>query len=176
MVIQTGARGPAPKDPEQLSHRSKTAADKAHLKVITSEPCPPPELPECMPGGDWDEDNEEFRKCEWPKETLYWWKCWIEDPMTADYRNSDWLDLLDCALIHGRLWSGDTKAAGELRLRLARHGATRSDRAGLRITLATADITEKKANETAPTSGRSAFQRRGGLKAVPAIKDDPAPF
>lgn len=155
-----GLRGPARKDPEQLSHRSKTAADKAHLKVVTSEPASAPPLPAYMPGG-----------YDWPTETREWWQSWTQDPLTNDYRNSDWLDLLDCAVIHGRLWGEDPKmsqaAAAELRLRMARHGATRADRASLRITFATAEMAERRANSEPKTPGKSAYDRRGGLHSVP---------
>jgi len=172
-----GARGPAPKSPEQLAARSKTAADKAHIRIVTSEVVPAPDLPAFMPGGKIDEDTGEIGRTEWPEQTLTWWKCWTEDPLTDDYRNSDWLDLLDCALIHGRLWNGDDKAAGELRLRMSRHGATKDDRARLRITYATADLTEKRAGTPASAPSRpSAKERRGGLRSVPQTADDLAPF
>jgi len=95
----------------------------------------------------------------------------VHDPLTEDYRQSDWLDLIDCALIHGRLWTGDDKAASELRLRMDKHGATKEARAKLRITFSTADTADIKLKEAkarvpqadAPT----AKERRGGLHAVP---------
>lgn len=159
-----GARGPAPKPPDQQANKSRAAADKARMKVVTSAPAEAPELPEFMPGG-----------ADWPSETVAWWNSWTHNPLTEDYRDSDWLDLLDCALVHGRLWNGDDKAASELRHRMARHGATREDRARLRITFATANITEvREKQEVQKVEKRaSAKERYGGLKAVPT---DPAPF
>jgi hypothetical protein len=53
-------------------------------------------------------------------------------------------DLLDTAVIHGLFWRGDVKLAGELRLRIAKHGATQEDRARLRITFAAADVADEK--------------------------------
>lgn len=52
---------------------------------------------------------------------------------------TDWSFLLDTALIHARFWSGDPSVAGELRLRVAKFGATLEDRARLRIMFADAD-------------------------------------
>lgn len=155
-------RGPAPKPPDQHANPGTAAAERARLRIVKSAVVPAPELPDLMPGG-----------TSWPPETLHWWDCWVQDPLTDDYRQSDWLDLLDCALIHGRLWNGDDKAATELRLRMSKHGATKEDRAKLRITFSTADVVDVKAEEAkarkvvpkpdAPT----ARERRGGLTAVP---------
>jgi len=123
------------------------------MRVVTSETAEAPPLPEFMPDGD-----------DWPDMTRRWWHSWTHDPLTEDYRNSDWLDLLDCATIHGRLWRGEYKAAGELRLRMARHGATREDRARLRIVFATADQAEMKSNTPPPKTNGNARERRGGLR------------
>ncbi len=158
-----GIRGPAPKPADQHAKPGTAAAERARMRIVKSEPVPPPSLPEYMPGG-----------AEWPAETVYWWDCWTKDPLTEDYRQSDWLDLLDCVLIHGRLWAGDDKAASELRLRMAKHGATKEDRAKLRITFSTADITDERAKE-AKTKGNvlpkapTARERRGGLTSVPTF-------
>lgn len=173
-----GIRGPAPKNAESQATKSKQAAEKAKVRVVRSDPVPPPELPEFMPVHDplWgkysklDEllDPTAPEWLEWPEQTRYWWECWTNDPLTADYRHSDWLDLLDCATIHGRLWSGEREAAAELRLRMAKHGATREDRAKMRIVFATADITEAKADRTLPPSARegTSYERRGALRSV----------
>lgn len=153
--------GAAPKDPSQMANASRARAEKGKIRTVTDEPCEAPTFPEFMPDG-----------TEWPDHTLDWWDSWSTNPLTADYRMSDWLDLIDCAAIHGRMWQGDYKAAAELRLRMARHGATREDRARLRIVFATADETERKAKAGAAglpataTSEESARQRRGALKAL----------
>lgn len=153
--------GAAPKDPSQMANASRAKAEKGRIRSVESEPCDAPELPDFMPDGS-----------EWPDHTIFWWDSWVEDPLTSDYRMSDWLDLLDCASIHGRLWQGDYKAAAELRLRMARHGATREDRARLRIVFATADETERKAKAGAAglpktaTEDDSARARRGALKVA----------
>lgn len=175
-----GLRGPAPKNPESQANKSRAAAEKAKLRVVKSDPVEPPSLPRHMPVR-----NPEYGKMddegilidpgapewlEWPEQTRYWWDCWINDPLTDDYRHSDWLDLLDCATVHGRLWSGEGGAAAELRLRMCKHGATREDRAKLRIVFATADMTEARADKFLPPA-RSARERRGGLHPVADTKE-----
>ncbi|WKW84792.1 terminase small subunit [Gordonia phage Jamzy] len=148
-------RGAAPKDPSAMANASRAKAEKAKIRTVESEPCDAPELPDLMPDGTL-----------WPEHTKLWWEHWTADPLTADYRMGDWLDLLDCAAIHGRLWQGDFKAASELRLRMARHGATREDRARLRIVFAQADQADTKASQAKARGSQSARERRAGMKAV----------
>ena len=145
-------RGPRPKDHSEHANPARARREAARMRVVVDETAPPPKLPRLMPDGD-----------TWPAQTLKWWRVWINSPLTADYRESDWLDLLDCAVVHGRLWRGEMKAASELRLRMARHGATREDRARLRITFATAEQAEKKVQ---PKAGPSSRDRRRGLRVV----------
>lgn len=153
--------GAAPKSPDQMTNSTRAKAEKARIRSVESEPCEAPELPEFTPRGE-----------EWPEHTKVWWEHWIEDPLTNDYRMADWLDLIDCAAIHARLWSGDYKAAAELRLRMARHGATREDRARLRIVFTTADEMERKAAQRASGAPEGASReqparkRRGGFTAI----------
>lgn len=154
-------RGAAPKAAGQQANSAAAKREKNKIRTVTDEPCEAPDFPEFMPDGS-----------EWPDHTIFWWDSWSQNPLTSDYRMSDWLDLLDCASIHGRLWQGDYKAAAELRLRMARHGATREDRARLRIVFATADETERKAKAGAAGLGKnattddSARARRGALKVA----------
>ncbi|QOP64440.1 terminase small subunit [Gordonia phage Orla] len=148
-------RGAAPKDPSQMANASRAKRDKARIRTVDSEPCDAPDLPELMPDGS-----------EWPEHTLFWWEHWSNDPLTDDYRMGDWLDLIDCAGIHGRLWHGDFKAASELRLRMARHGATREDRARLRIVFGAADEADAKASKRKASGAQSARERRAGMQAV----------
>lgn len=166
--------GSAPKDPDQMANKSRAAAAKNQMRIVAAETTSAPELPEYMPvknpdygrrdddGNLIDPDAQRFY--EWPDMTRRWWHSWTHNPLTEDYRDSDWLDLLDCAVIHGRLWNGEYKAASELRLRMARHGATREDRARLRIVFATADQAEMKTNTGPKVTGESSRERRGGLR------------
>lgn len=144
-------RGPAPKDPRK---RARTNSDQVPLRVIAAEPVTQPELPEVMPDGN-----------PWPGRTMAWWKMWAESPLSAEFTSTDWSELMDTAVLHGAYWSGETRHAGELRLRVAKFGATPEDRARLRITFAAADDAEEK--RPARTSSRA---RRGGLTALPDAK------
>ena len=154
MAARRGGAGP--KDPDQVSNATRSRDRTNAMRVVQSKTAPAPELPDYMHNGD-----------DWPEQTLKWWEVWSNSPLTEDYRAEDWQDLIDCAAIHGRFWSGEMKAASELRLRMARHGATREDRARLRIVFATAEQIEKKTG-TVNTMGTNvpARGRRRGLSAA----------
>ena len=141
-------RGPAPKDPAKRARRN---ADPVAARVIEVSPDAQPELPELMPSGE-----------PWPSQTRGWWAMWAESPLSDEFTANDWSELLDSAVLHGAYWSGDVKVAAELRLRVAKFGATPEDRARLRITFAQAD----EADERRATPASSARARRGPLKAV----------
>ena len=87
---------------------------------------------------------------------------WGESPLSAEFTETDWSELMDTAAIHGHFWKGDVKVAAELRLRVAKHGATQEDRARLRIQFATAE----KADEKRSGVHGSARERRGPFRAV----------
>lgn len=130
-------RGPAPKDP---SRRARRNADPVALRVIEAEPVAQPELPTIQV-----EVEGELREFHWPTQTREWWQMWAESPLSAEFTATDWSELRDTALLHARFWRGDVRLAGELRLRVAKFGATPEDRARLRITFATADQAEDRA-------------------------------
>jgi hypothetical protein len=139
-------RGPAPKPPEKRARRNAAPAQT----VLTFEPAEQPQLPE---GG------------HWPNQTREWWQKWREAPQAELFSATDWQFLLDTALLHAAVWGeGDLDKLGELRLRVAKFGATLEDRARLRITFATAD--EKDAAR--PTPAKPAAERWGDLRALPA--------
>lgn len=141
-------RGPAPKDPRRRQRRN---ADTVALRVIEASPDAQPELPALMPNGE-----------EWPDRTMAWWSMWCESPLSPDFTANDWSELLDAAVLHGLVWSGEAKYLTELRLRVAKFGATPDDRARLRITFAQADEAETKRAPEAP----AARSRRGPLTAI----------
>lgn len=87
---------------------------------------------------------------------------WGESPLSAEFTQTDWSELLDTAVLHAQFWRGRLALASELRLRVAKFGATPEDRARLRITFATADQAEAKTPAPAPSS-RSTL---GPLRAV----------
>ena len=81
---------------------------------------------------------------------------------------SDWDFLLDTALMHHAMWSkSQWTLAAEVRLRVAKFGATPEDRARLRMQFADAD--EKDARRTTASSSR---ERRGTLHALPTASAD----
>lgn len=69
----------------------------------------------------------------WPAQTLKWWDTWRRSPQAVPMTDTDWDFLLDTALLHAAYWQGDMKVAPELRLRVAKFGATVEDRQRLRL-------------------------------------------
>lgn len=90
-----------------------------------------------------------------------------ESPLAAEYTETDWAFLMDTAYLHAQYWKGDIKVAAELRLRVAKFGATPEDRARLRIQFAVADNldADTAGDEASPVSSRSR-RRKTVLKAV----------
>ena len=157
MVVVAGV-GPAPKDPARRARRN---ADPVPLRVIESRPVEQPRLPDFQVVG--DDGLEEFQ---WPDATRTWWRMWAESPLSDDFTETDWSFLLDTAVLHARFWLGDVKAAGELRLRVAKFGATPEDRARLRIQFATADDVEEKTHSRSSVSSARARSKGKSLRAV----------
>jgi hypothetical protein len=115
-------RGPAPKDPEKRRRRN---ADPVPATVVAADgEARGPDLPDGV---------------DWPAQTLVWWETWRRSPQAQAFTETDWSFLLDTALLHSRLWSGEASAAPELRLRVAKFGATPEDRARLRMSIGEPD-------------------------------------
>lgn len=140
-------RGPAPKDP---SKRARRNADPVPLRVIVAEPVPQPELPAGR---------------SWPDATRDWWGMWGASPLSAEFTASDWSFLLDTAVLHAEFWSGKMSVAAELRLRVAKFGATPEDRARLRIQFAQADEADERRGTRKAASARERYR---GLKLAGA--------
>lgn len=152
----------AGKGPRPKGNAVRRNSDPVGLRVYTAERVEQPDLPEFDVSIKIDDVmvSQEFV---WPDATRRWWQTWGDEPMAEDFTATDWDFLLDTALLHARVWGeGDLKLLPELRLRVAKMGATGEDRARLRITYAAADEAEKK-NQS---PGGSARDRRGPLKAV----------
>ena len=105
------------------------------MRVIEVDPVKQPKLPSVTI------DGERFK---WPARTKDWWRMWAESPLSTEFTENDWSELLDTALLHAQFWSGRMSVAAELRLRVAKFGATPEDRARLRIQFAAADEAEEK--------------------------------
>lgn len=147
-------RGPAPKDPDRRARGARS--NPVVLKVITAEPVAQPDLPDV-----WIEKDGELVEFRWPARTADWWAMWRDSPLSTEFTATDWSELMDTALLHARYWrSGSTSIAAELRLRVAKFGATPEDRARLRIAFAQADNAE-----AVPPTSAGARQRYGGLGA-----------
>lgn len=146
-------RGPAPKDPSRRARRNAGP----EMRVIEAEPVVQPPLPDFHV-----EVDGELVEFVWPARTQEWWRMWGESPLSAEFTQTDWSELLDTAVLHAQFWRGRLSLASELRLRVAKFGATPEDRARLRITFATADQAEAKTPAPAPSS-RSTL---GPLRAV----------
>lgn len=147
--------GPPPKT---ASNRARRNSDPVPLKVVEASPVAQPPLPDfdVQVAVDGEIISQQF---EWPARTREWWRMWAESPLSADFTETDWDFLIDTARIHASYWSGDLKVANELRLRVAKFGATPEDRARLRITFAQADEADPS-NSTRQSSRERARGRR----------------
>lgn len=135
-------RGPAPKDPSQRRRRNADPVPKTTLPAGDSDELHGPDLPTGI---------------EWPQPTRQWWETWRRSPQAASFTSTDWDFLSDTALLHARFWEGDSKAAAELRLRVAKFGATPEDRARLRMQIE--DPPEKSEGERKPQGSRYSHLR-----------------
>lgn len=140
-------RGPRPKDP---SKRARTNADPIPTSVLRSEAAKAPSLPTRYKG------NAEVRR---------FWRTWVNSPQAEVFSSTDWQFLLETLPLVEAYWAGDLKQAGEIRLRVAKFGATPEDRARLRMQFADADEKDaKRGKQEAP----KAAERYGSLRALPA--------
>lgn len=92
---------------------------------------------------------------DWPAPTRSWWENWRTSAQAQRMTATDWDFMLDTAMLHAELWSGNGAVASELRLRVAKFGATLEDRARLRMAIVAPD--SKPAKRPA---------RRGKLRVV----------
>lgn len=129
-------RGPAPKD---VAKRARSNAEPVPMRILPRLLAEQPNLPEFLVES--DDGLEPFR---WPDHTRDWWQMWADSPLSLEFTSTDWSELLDTALLHARVWSGELRWLPELRLRTAKFGATPEDRARLRIQFAQADEAESK--------------------------------
>ena len=142
--------GRPPKDPSTRARRNKAP----ELRMIEAEPADQPHLPRFEV-----EDDGRLTEFVWPARTVEWWAMWRDSPLAPEFTANDWSELQDTALIHAAFWSGNLKMAAELRLRVAKFGATPEDRARLKIVFAQA----AEVDSGAVTTGSSRAQ---GLKLV----------
>jgi hypothetical protein len=150
--------GRIPQDPA----KGRLTGHRKHrdFKLIKVPPAKQPALPKGMV---------------WPEQTKIWWKMWGDSPLSDDFTANDWSELLDCARLHSTIWAGAPSkmipAMAELRQRVAKFGATPLDRQRLRITLATADIEEDRAEARAEQKKKTGARARRGPHVVPDPED-----
>lgn len=140
-----GGRGPAPKASGQRVRMNTSAVPTTTIPFIPAEQPP-------LPRG------------HWPKRTRDWWAMWGASAQSEMFTLTDWDFLLDTARLHAAYWNDDDpdlKLANELRIRVAKFGATIEDRTRLRIQFAEAD----KADDERHGSSRDRF---GDLHVLPA--------
>jgi hypothetical protein len=140
-------RGPAPKPAERRAGKAKDPNPKSSIRFERAEQPP-------LPDG-----------IEWHPRTVAWWAMWRDAPQAEHFMATDWDFLLDTAVMHSAYWSkGQWTLAAEIRLRVAKVGATPEDRSRLRMIFADAD--EKDAKRP-----QASAQRWGDLRALPSTKE-----
>ena len=138
-------RGPAPKPANRRAGKAKDPHAPTVLEFVKGDA---PELPDDI---------------DWHSRTREWWAMWSRSPQAETFTETDWSFLMDTALMHHAMWSkGQWTLAAEVRLRVAKFGATPEDRARLRMTFADADEKDDKRTAKKQTSR----DRYKGLSAV----------
>lgn len=97
---------------------------------------------------------------DWPQRTKDWWAMWAVSPLSENFGVTDWDFLLDTALVHAAAWTGNASAMAELRLRVAKFGATPEDRARLRISFA--DANDRDRGQSSEGEHRQSARERYG--------------
>lgn len=137
--------GPPPKPADQRARRNK---DPITTREIAAQPSEQPPLPEGV---------------QWPDETRSWWQMWGDSPLSDDFTPTDWSELVTTARLHAAVVRGELKYAAELRLRVAKYGATPEDRLRLRIQFVAAEEAEQNSTVKAPSVRTDRYQ---GLRSV----------
>jgi len=99
---------------------------------------------------------------EWHPATKKWWNAWRSSPQaTRMLTEPDWQFLLDTALMHHQMWqNGRWDFASEVRLRVAKFGATPEDRLRLHLEIDEEIEQQGAAGNTAGTNVTSIEERR----------------
>ena len=129
--------GPAPKDPSK--RRRRNADPVPTTQLVGDGRVRGPRLPtDVLPDGE-----------DWHARTKEWYDTWRRSPQAMEFTTTDWQFLIDTALMHHVMWmKGRWEFAAEIRLRSAKLGATKEDRARLRISIETAGKPRPVRNNT----------------------------
>lgn len=137
-------RGPAPK-----ASRARKRDESERTVVVDEGGLHGPPLPDgVLPDG-----------ASWHPQTVALWTALRRNPLLADEPDLGWQFLIDTALMHHTMWEkGRWEFASEVRLRVAKYGATPEDRMRLKVKIA-------KPEQGAPesTTPASATARRRNL-------------
>ena len=116
-------RGPAPKAQRSRDRDTPVFDRLADSGEVFGRPLPDGVLP----------DGES-----WHPQTLKFWESLRAFPLLKDEPEIGWQFLVDTALMHHIMWTkGRWEFASELRLRVAKYGATPEDRMRLKIKVST---------------------------------------
>jgi hypothetical protein len=121
-------RGAAPKTAHQRPRDTKRRIDDKAVRV--------PDRPYDGPVPDLEGDF-------WHPATLRWWDTWTRSPQAHMFTVTDWAFLEETAYIANAFYEGNMSVASELRLRVAKFGATPEDRARLRLQFVPPDEDDK---------------------------------
>lgn len=143
-------RGPAP----AVSRRRRNKDPHPETVVVDGGGLHGPPLPEgVLP------DEQEA----WHPQTVALWESLRRSPLLADEPDLGWQFLIDTALMHHTMWAkGRWEFASEVRLRLAKYGATPEDRMRLKVKVAAPG--DGKPAE--PTTPEGATSRRRDMRIV----------
>lgn len=99
----------------------------------------------------------------WHPQTRKLWDALRRDPILATETPVGWQFLLDTMLMHHTMWAkGRWEFASEVRLRLAKYGATPEDRQRLKVRV-TPGTARTPVEPTGPATETSAAARRRGM-------------
>lgn len=116
-------RGPAPKGTRS---RDRDTPDFEELEAPAPDKLFGPELPEGI---------------EWHVQTRALWDALRRSPLLEHEPDLGWQFLIDTALMHHEMWTrGKWEFASEVRLRVAKFGATPEDRMRLKVKITTGPV------------------------------------
>ncbi len=110
--------------------------------------------------------NTKGEPTEWHPMTRRWWENWRRSPQASRMLSDpDWDYLLDTALIHHNMWkNGRWDFASEVRLRVAKFGATPDDRNRLRAEIVTIPEVGDVRAEDIPSLSAARSRRKAFLE------------
>jgi len=140
--------GPAPKDPATRARRNKPATPE---RVVAFVPAGRQALP----------DDLLIEGEAWHPATVRWWDRWADSPLSVPWSAVEWSEFEATAVLHQEYMKKRTfTLASEIRLRMAKFGATPEDKARLRIVDADAEAKDDK------RASKGSRERYSGLSVV----------